>query len=84
MANEINAERIQQMIQTALAAQAQVYNTESADRERILLAVFSLLLWYIHTTTIVMRQKMACILSTRHLHILGYSDLNTTYTTLIF
>ena len=40
MANEINAERIQQMIQTALAAQAGIYNKESADRERILLADF--------------------------------------------
>ena len=40
MANEINAERIQLMIQTALAAQAEVYAKESADRERILLADF--------------------------------------------
>ena len=40
MANEINAERIQLMIQTALAAQVEVYAKESADRERILLADF--------------------------------------------
>ena len=40
MANEINAERIQLMIQTALAAQAEVYAKESADRERILFADF--------------------------------------------
>ena len=40
MANEINAERIQHMIQTALAAQGEVYKKESADRERTLLADF--------------------------------------------
>ena len=40
MANEINVERTQQMIQTALAAQTEAYKTEFADRERILLADF--------------------------------------------
>ena len=40
MANEINVERIQFIIQTALAAQAEVYAKESADRERILSADF--------------------------------------------
>ena len=40
MANEINAERIQLMIRTALAAQAEVYAKESTDRKCILLADF--------------------------------------------
>ena len=40
MKSRMHAERIQHMIQTALAAQAEVYKKESADRERTLLADF--------------------------------------------
>ena len=53
MANEINAERIQLMIQTALAAQAEVYAKESADRERILLADFEVRLQHTYISVVL-------------------------------
>ena len=49
--NEINAERIQHMIQTALAAQVEVYKKESADRERIILADFAVRLQHATAVT---------------------------------
>ena len=53
MANEINAERIQLMIQTALAAQVEVYAKESADRERILLADFEVRLQHTYISVVL-------------------------------